>query len=263
MKSLLDKIILIAFLISGSLAFGQDTPEYRGFVNDYKNLLSQQERIQLERYLTNFAEQTSNEMVVVIIDLPDGVAMDNYSIDLARKWGIGGKNKDNGVLLAIYLNKRQVDIEVGYGLEPAIPDIVAFNVIDQNIRPAFRAENYFKGINDAVKVLGQAAKGEFNEAQKERYYRERGRSRKPGGGFGALLPIIILVIILIMRNRGNGGHGRGGGYGGGGWYWTPFLFGGFGGGGNYGSGNSGGGFGGGFGGFGGGDFGGGGASGGW
>lgn len=270
MKYLLAKLaktLTLVFLLGG-FAFGQSFPEYQGFVNDYKSLLSQPEKIQLERFLTNFAEQTSNEIVVVIMDLPEGADLQNYSIDLARTWGIGGKENNNGVLVAIYLNERQVDIEVGYGLEPVITDILAYNVITQHLRPAFREGQYFRGINEGVQVLASAAKEEFSEAQRQRYYNQR--SENPEGStsiFNLIVPIVILIIFISFVNRGGGGRGRGGGYGGGGWYWGPMFWGG---GSSYGGGSSGGGFGGfggggggGFGGFGGGDFGGGGASGGW
>lgn len=270
MKFLLAKAGIF-FLLLGCLAFGQSIPDYQGFVNDYKSLLSQPEKIQLERYLTNFAKQTSNEIVVVIMDLPEGADLQNYTVDMARTWGVGGKEKNNGVVMAIYLNERQVDIEVGYGLEPVITDILAYNVIAQHLRPAFRENQYFRGINEGVQVLAQAAKEEFSEVQKRRYYNEGGAASEGEDSiFNLIVPILIIIIFIAFVNRGNGGRGRGGGYGGGGWYWGPVFWGGGGshsggssggfGGGGFGGGGFGGG---GFGGFGGGDFGGGGASGGW
>ncbi|MCI4670171.1 MAG: TPM domain-containing protein [Bacteroidia bacterium] len=269
MKYLLARISLIIILVSPAFIMAQSVPAYQGFVNDYKGLLSKPEKIQLERYLTNFAEQTSNEIVVAIMDLPEGAVPQDYAIDIARSWGVGGAEKNNGVLMAIYMNTRQVDIEVGYGLEPVITDILSYNVIAQHLRPAFREGRYFDGINQGVQVLAAAAKEEFDDAQMKRYYTDqRGvESESDPVGNIVVIALIIFFIFFIMRRNNNGGRGRGGGYGGGGWYWGggPIIFGG--GGSSFGGGDSGGGFGGfgggDFGGFGGGDFGGGGAFGDW
>ncbi|MEM6379385.1 MAG: TPM domain-containing protein, partial [Bacteroidota bacterium] len=135
--------IILGILLLPAIIWAQSIPAYQGFVNDYKNLLTPTQKQQLEVSLTNFASQTSNEIAVLISDLPDNADLSNYSYRVARGWGIGSKKDNNGVLLAIYLNVRQVDIEVGYGLEPTIPDIVAFNIIDQDIRPAFKNGQYF------------------------------------------------------------------------------------------------------------------------
>ncbi|MEO1806549.1 MAG: TPM domain-containing protein [Bacteroidota bacterium] len=263
-------LLLLVFTGSlGSFSQAQNIPTQQGFVNDYKGLLSPSQKQELEFTLANFAQNTSNEISILISDLPQDAELRNYSYQVARTWGVGGAEENNGVLLAVYMNVRKFDIEVGYGLEPVIPDILAYNVIQQDLSPAFKQGQYFEGLKSATDVLMKAAQEEFDEASRQQYYQQNRRRRSQGeeGGIGTLIvPLIIIILFVILSRRGGGGRGgRGGGYGGGGWYWGPTIFGGgFGGGG--GGGDFGGGFGGGgggFGGFGGGDFGGGGAMGDW
>lgn len=255
---------LLVLLSLGSVlnSFGQAIPAYQGFVNDYVGLLRPDQRSQLEQYLTQFAQSTSNEIAIIIMNLPDeATSIEDYTIDLAREWGVGGAENDNGVIIAVYNNVRKVRIEVGYGLEGAIPDIVAYNIIEKDLKPAFRSGDYYGGLFQAVQVLSSAARAEINDANTQRYYNQTTASEGDGGGLPiGLIIFLIILLISITRNRNGGG-----GYGGGGWYWGPVFWGGGfrGGGGSDWTGGGGGFGGGGFGGFGGGDFGGGGASGGW
>lgn len=247
-------------------------PEYEGFVNDYMNLLSITEKQQLETYLVKLAESTSNEIVVAILESPEFGDHRFYTSGLATDWKIGQESKDNGVLLAVFPEDRKIIIEVGYGLEGAIPDIAARNIISKDISPSFRDGNYFQGISQGVQALGTLATGEISEAQRKRYYAPPRSTHAYSDSQISLREIIIIMIIIyiifsIIRrgNGGSGGYNRRGKYrGGGSWVFFPTSFGGgWGDSGGSGWGDSGGFGGGGFGGFGGGDFGGGGAMGDW
>lgn len=274
---------LFAVLISSLGAFcphiltaQEELPAYSGFVNDYAQLFTSSQRQELEAYLTQFAQQTSNELVVLTYNLPEGTDHVTFTGDLARSWGVGQQGKDNGLILAVYPNQRKVRIEVGYGLEGAIPDLAANNVIRKDITPYFQRNQYFEGVSRGIMALSDMAKGEINEAQRKRYYSQPSRRPASGNrGAGRIMLFVMIAIIIFVLMRG--GRGGGGGYngggryrgGGGGWFFLPmFLPGGgwgsSGGGWNSGGGSWGGGGGfGDFGGFGGGDFGGGGASGDW
>lgn len=265
---------LALFLLLSLPGWGQgfgymdQIPEEKGFVNDFANLLTRQQRVQLEAFLTQNAQQTSNEIAIAIMDLPEGAPVEDFTNDVARKWGIGGSDNNNGVLVAVYPNQRKMRIEVGYGLEPVITDALSGQIIREQMKPAFQRGDYYNGLILAVKTLVDAAKGEYNE-NSVRTYRSGRRGDSGGGGMNLIVLVIIVVLVITLIRRGGGGGG-GGGYGGGGWSWFPlfWLFGSGWGGGHHGGGGwgggSGGGFGGGdFGGFGGGDFGGGGASGDW
>jgi uncharacterized protein len=244
-------------------ALGQNIPARPNpprLVNDLAGMLSPAEVQSLEQKLVELDDSTSNQIAVVTIANLNDYPVEDYANKLFRQWGIGNAKNNNGVLLLVTKEDRKVRIEVGYGLEGAIPDAVASDIINRVLIPNFREGNYYAGINSAVDQLGRAARGDYSVA------RERPRRGNGGGGFSLGTIILIIVIIVILSNifRGGGGSGggrRGGMFGSGGGFF-PFPFpmggGGFGGGGGWGGGDSGG-----FGGFGGGSSGGGGASGSW
>ncbi len=219
-------------------------PNPPSLVVDYANIISAYDKQELNKKLIAIDDSSSNQIVVAIVQSLKGEVLENVALNTFREWGIGNKKTNNGVLLLIALDERKVRIEVGYGLEGAIPDITSKDIIERDIKPAFRQGHYYSGINDAVDDIAKAAIGEY------KVKRER-KSEKGIGGFGFL---IILIIIIIIVSAGGGGSGRSRNAS----WMLPLLFnsGGFGGGGGSSSG-------GGFGGFGGGSSGGGGASGGW
>ena len=232
-------------------------PNPPSLVVDNANVFASQDRQALERKLVALDDSTSNQICVVTVPSMNGEVIEEVANKTFRDWGIGNKKTNNGILILVAVNDRKIRIEVGYGLEGAVPDVTANDIINNDITPAFTQGNYLGGINAAVDDLSKAAVGEY------KVKRERQKS-SGGGGSNILGIIIIIIVIIIISSRG----GRGGRGGGGGWI-APILFnsGGFGG---FGGGNSGGGFGGfggdsggGFGGFGGGSSGGGGASGSW
>lgn len=229
-----------------------------GLVHDYAGLLSEDQKQQLETKLVNFDNSTSNQIVVLTVLSMQGNDIADYAVELGRAWGVGGKQFNNGIILLIAKNDRKLHIATGYGLEGAIPDVTASQIIQELIKPNFRNGDYNAGINQGVDALMAAAQGKYNIA---REYGGRSIS------FGTLLLIGIFIFIVIVIISRNSGGGRGGsfmsrrGHRG---FSGPFIWPSSGGGGWTGSGNwGGGGSSGGFGGFGGGSFGGGGASGDW
>ncbi|MFN5428814.1 MAG: TPM domain-containing protein [Bacteroidota bacterium] len=241
-------------------------PDPPRLVTDKAGVLSSAELSALEQKLVAVDDSSSNQIAVVIIKSLQDRPIEEYATKLFRTWGIGNKKTNNGVLLLVAVDDRKVKIEPGYGLEGAIPDIVADDIIRTKIAPAFREGNYYKGIDAATNEIAKAAVGEYKVARK------RNRSSDGDGSPSLVFFIILIIVFLILAGIGGGGGFGGGrrrsdfgslaegiilgsllngGRGGGGW-----------GGGGFGGGS--GGFGGGgFGGFGGGSSGGGGASGGW
>ena len=227
-------------------------------VNDYAEKLTPEQEHALEAKLVAYNDSTSSQITVVTIGSLKGYDIAEYGLALGRKWGVGGKQYNNGVIVLVSLEDRLARIEVGPGLEGAIPDITAKSIIDNAIVPNFRSENYYRGLDQATDLVIKAAAGEYKAPQ--------GYGKKSSGkGIGAGAIIFILALIFLFSGRG-GGRGKGGmisrrGYRdvGAAWIIGSLL----GGSGRGGGGFSGGGGGGGFGGFGGGSFGGGGASGSW
>ncbi|MBP6144136.1 MAG: TPM domain-containing protein [Sediminibacterium sp.] len=229
-------------------------PNPATLVTDAAGVLSAEQKQALENKLVAIDDSSSNQIAVVIIPSLDGYPKEEYATKLFREWGIGNKKTNNGILLLIAINDRQIRIEVGYGLEGAIPDITALNIIDNDIKPAFKAGNYYEGIDQATDNIAKAAVGE---------YKVKKAKKSKGKGSGGLFILILVIIFIVLR----GGRGGGSNIGGGGFsdVATGMLLGSLLGGGNRhgggGWGDSGGG--GGFGGFGGGSSGGGGAGGSW
>lgn len=254
----MKRLIPILFLlVLTATVMAQDLlpkPNPPRLVNDAANVLSREQVAILEERLVALDDSTGNQIAIVIIPTLKGYDVADYANKLFRAWGIGGSKHNNGVLILVAMAEKKFRIEVGYGLEGAIPDITAGSIIDNDLRPNFINGDYYRGFDEAITSLGKAAAGEYSE--------KRNRNRDDGGGSSIFVFFIILfVVIMIVSRRGGGGRGGGmmsrRGYSSLIW---PLLFGG-GGGGRGGGGWSGGG--GGFGGFGGGSSGGGGASGGW
>lgn len=258
--------LLLTFFAAIPGLRAQSIPEAPNrLVSDFSGTLSQGEQDALEAKLLAFEDSTSNQIAVVLVRTTDGYEVGDYAVRLAKKWGVGGKKYNNGIVLLAAIDDRSVTIQTGYGMEGAVPDVIAYRIIQNEIKPYFREQNYYKGLDKATDALIAYTKGEYKADPKE---------RDEDGGVGSLLfgiIVIVIIITLISKNNG-GGNGRGGGRvmtgkGASDIFWWTLLNnmgrggsggGGFGGG--FGGGSSGGG---GFGGFGGGGFGGGGASGRW
>lgn len=256
-------IYLFAFLLAmcgmPSIGKGQTLPNAPNpprLVNDFTGTLTSDQQQFLEKKLVAFDDSTSTQIAVVIIKSTEGQDIAQYAVDLGRKWGIGGKQFNNGVLLLIAKDDRKLNIATGYGVEGALPDITAKHIIDDEIVPNFKGDDYFRGIDEGTNAIMQAVKGEYHVTRK-----------KSSSGSGAGMFVLFIVILILVAILRSGGGGKGGGYASRKGYRDflgPFLLGNLlGGSGRGGGGWSGGGSSGGFGGFGGGSFGGGGASGGW
>jgi len=259
-------LVIIVLVVSSIATHAQNIPARPNpprLVNDLANVLSPEQRDILEERLVAFDDSTSNQIAIVTIPTLGQYDIESYANKLFRSWGIGTAKHDNGILILVAANDHKMRIEVGRGLEGPIPDVTAKDIIENDLVPNFRQGNFYRGFDEAITSLEQAAAGEYHE--------RRNRDDNSGKGGGFLVFIIILFIVLFIVGRGGGP--RGGimsrrGFSG---WWIPFLFsGGWGNGrrgggwsgGSWGGGGFGGG-GGGFGGFGGGSSGGGGASGGW
>ena len=230
-------------------------------VNDFANLLSPNEKQQLESDLVRYFDSTSTQIAVVTLaDLGDYDIVD-WATEIGKKWGVGMKQKNNGVVIIVSLAPRKKTfIATGYGVEGFLPDIICKRIVEQYINPKFKEGKFYEGLNGGFQGIRAAAKGEFvNENPK--------KNSDDEASFWIFVAIMIAVLIFIIwsqnarrgsaqytsrrRQYDNGGGwifwGGGGGFGNG--------SGGFGGGSDSDSGS--------FGGFGGGDFGGGGAGGDW
>lgn len=262
----MKKLALLIAVLFSVCAFAQiekyipDPQNPPKLVNDFAGLLTPEQIQHLESKLVAYDDSTSNQFVIVTVkDLHDYAAVD-YAVALGRKWGVGGKEFNNGVIILISTGgdegNRDAFIAPGYGLEGAIPDITANTILNAELIPHLRAEDYYTAFDRTTDALIQAAAGEYKAPA--------GYGKRNKGRGVSVAKIIIGIIVLFFVLTMFGGGNRGGGYmsrrGYRGGFLGPAIFGGLGGGGFGGGGGSGGG---GFGGFGGGSFGGGGAGGSW
>ncbi len=251
--------------------FGQSIPERPSpprLVNDFANVLSAKQVRALETKLVRFNDTTSNQITIITVKSLGDYTPSMFAYEIGEKWKVGQKGFDNGIVLLVKPKLSASDrgrayIAVGYGLEPVIPDAIAKRIVDNEMVPYFKQNDYYGGINQATNVLMKFAAGEISKD---------GYEKKPETpAVFSLLPFIIIFIIIIMIRRSGGSQGIGGRSSNNS-LWTALLIGsmmnnsshsGSWGGFSGGSGGFGGGGGGGFGGFGGGSFGGGGAGGSW
>ncbi|MCR6555155.1 TPM domain-containing protein, partial [Aeromonas sp. CPF2-S1] len=131
-------LALCLLLCATALHAAPDFPALTGRVVDEANLMSRKQAHQLAQQLAVFEKRSGVQLVVVSIDTLAGDTIEEYGYQLGRHWGIGQKGKNNGVLLIIAQDERKVRIEVGYGLEGALPDAIAANIIQTRILPAFK-----------------------------------------------------------------------------------------------------------------------------
>jgi len=250
-------LALLALILLAAPLAAQEFPALTGRVVDAANILPPEVEARIEARSKAIEAATTAQLVVATIPDLEGYPIEDYGYRLGRHWGIGQKDKNNGVLLIVAPNERRVRIEVGYGLEPVLTDALSSVIIQRQILPAFRAGDLPGGVEAGFEAIARQFELPPEDARANVAAAEaaRGGDEEPPGLFFILFLLFLALWLWLALKRSKGGRparrggpiviwgpGMGGGWGSGGW--------------------GGGGFGGGFGG-GGGGFGGGGASGGW
>jgi uncharacterized protein len=259
--------LALAFVAAAMLADRYDElipPKPARYVTDRADVLGAGGAEALNAKLEQFERDTSNQ-VLVWIDrkIPEGFTLEDFTVRAGQKWIVGQKDEDNGLVFFVFTDDKKMRIEVGHGLEGVLPDVTAQRILDDEVRPRFRAGDFPGGVNAGVDAIMAAIRGEYKGSGRTVDEERRGGSARMSTCFIALLffGIFIVLPILMRKSRAFRTHGgRGwwssggwGGWGGGGGGWSGGGFGGGGGGWGGGGGFSGGG----------GSFGGGGASGSW
>lgn len=212
-------------------------------VNDYTSTLSKSQINDLERKLVAYNDSTSTQFLVLLVDDLQDYTIEEYATKIGQSWGVGQQGKNNGAVIVVKPkignSKGQVTIQTGYGIEEYVTDFTAKRIIEKEMIPSFKENDYYAAIDKAVSVMMDLCSGKFTQDK----YNEEG-----GNALLGFIIIGIIILIIIWGNKGrSSSYSRSG-------FSSSWIGGGFGGGG----GSSGG-----FSGFGGGSFGGGGASGSW
>ncbi len=257
MKAFIRFLVLATGLAVGAGLRGAETipPAPAQYFNDYANAVPAQVGRELNAQLEQFERDSSNQLLVAIYPtMASDSSVEDYTVRVAQAWKVGQRAKNNGAVLFVFMQEHQLYIQVGYGLEARLPDATAHDIIENILKPAFRANDYAGGLRRGVAAMIAATKGEYQGTG--RTAADQSRS-----GTGSVFPwIMILLFILLIARAALRGPTLLGGRGGGALLWGvgSVLGGGRGGGGGWSGGGGGGGFSGG-----GGSFGGGGAGGSW
>ena len=226
---------LLCLVLTGAIYAGPVFPPLTGRVVDGAGILSAETQQTLAGMLAQHERQTGNQVVVVTVKSLQGYTIDDYGYQLGRAWGIGQKARNNGALLLVAPNERDVRVEVGYGLEGRLTDAQSKLIIENLILPEFRKGNFDSGVVAGTTTLLKVLGGDASTLPQP--------TTEPGqdqgsSGVGFLVAIVFIMLFfgrffwpLLFLGGFSGRHGR---YGGGG-----FSRGGFsGGGGSFGGGGA-------------------------
>ena len=230
-------IVLLLGLLTPPAARCALPPAPQDYVLDEAGVFAPAQKEALARKLEQFERDTSEQLLVAVFPaVPDGEVMEDFTQRTFDAWGVGQKGKDNGMVLFVFPESRQLRVEVGYGLEGAVPDALAGRIINDEIVPLFRAGDLAGGIERGADALMAATQGEYTGTG-----RLAGEEDWAGDGWLLLLFLLIFLAIVLWTNRpgahpggtvyspsgrrdvwipsggfGGGGSSGGGGFGGGG-----------------------------------------------
>ena len=188
-------IILLWLIISVAVNAAPEFPQLDDRVVDTAGLLSTSTRDALSSELATHERETSNQIVVVTLTSLQGYSIDDFGNQLGRHWGIGQKERDNGVLLIVAPNERKVRIEVGYGLEGVLTDALSHNIIQKVILPQFKRGEMQQGIVNGVRAIMQALEGTFEPLGDKR--------NNKLGEIAAMLFIFLIGLGELVATRIN------------------------------------------------------------
>jgi len=186
---------LILFLWA-PMAYGLDVPKLKGHVNDYGDILTPYAERQIEGVLRQLEQTDSTQIVVLTISSLEGDALGDYSMRVVEEWKIGQKDSDNGAILLIAKNDRKLRIEVGYGLEGSLTDLISGRIIRNIIGPQFKSGNFDRGVMEGVQAMILAVRGEFKATATA--HRD---TRRRSSGNSKLFVLIVFIYLINMMGR--------------------------------------------------------------
>lgn len=190
----LPRVLLAAVLHFAAPPAGADVPvpQLRARVTDLTATLSQEQRAALEQKLAALEARKGSQVAVLLVPTTQPETVEQYAIRVFEQWKLGRKGMDDGVLLLVAKNDRRLRIEVGYGLEGAIPDAIAKRVIDEDIVPLFKQGNFYGGISAGTDRISKLIEGESMPPPR--------RTAAPGSGWSTET-LFIGFIILAMASQ--------------------------------------------------------------
>jgi uncharacterized protein len=206
-------LVLIVCVCASGVASALTFPTLTGRVVDEANVIDQATRNALTQKLADLETKTTDQLVVVTLKSLQGTSIEDFGYQLGRQWGIGQKEKNNGVLLIVAPNERKVRIEVGYGLEGTLTDALSKVIIETAIVPRFRANDMSGGISRGVDNIIQVLSGDAELFKQQTATRQVAAHRSANNVYALVfvavwLGIAGIVFLTMMRNRGGPGRGR-------------------------------------------------------
>lgn len=205
MKKILSAILFFtAWMGMSQVAERPEPPKlYNNLSKEFPDFISNEQSATLEEKLEVFANETSNQICIVVIDDLNGYEAGQYATELGNKWGVGKKDKNNGIVILIKptggKGQRNLFISVGYGLEGAIPDLATKRIRDEEMYPYMAQGQFYEALDNATTKLMKLAKGEIDVKDYTR------RRNEQGGGLTFLILAVIIIIMLIRMFKGGGG----------------------------------------------------------
>jgi uncharacterized protein len=190
--------LAIATLFAFSLQAAEVIPpKPAGYFNDYAGIVSKEAALRFNEELAQFERETSNQIVVAIFPkMQSDSDIADYTQRVAQGWGVGQKERRNGAVFFVFIQDRKMFIQVGYGLEGALPDATCFDITEFQVKPRFRANDYEGGLDIGIDSILKAVRGEYKGSGKTVAEQSRG-----GSGASGLLPFIVFVIALTIISR--------------------------------------------------------------
>lgn len=247
-------LALCAALLGSVPAYAFEIPANDGFVTDSIGLLSAEQEATLEKTLSDYQAQTTNEVALVLVNELDGLPIEQVALDIGRKWGVGSAENRNGVVILFSYKDKQIRMEVSDGLEGALPDLATQGILQTDMLPLFREGKYYEGFAAGISAMQKHIGGEYTA---DRYGSMESEGAWPyimffgfmmlniftsvfattrswwlggvvGGIFGIVLtalyswwlsiPVLVILGLLFdyfLSKGGGGGRGGRGGWGGG------------------------------------------------
>jgi uncharacterized protein len=246
-------MVALLFVLAAMSSYAAEVipPKPAAYFNDYAGVVSKEAANRFNEQLAQFERETSNQVVVAVFPkMQSDSEIADYTQRVAQAWGVGQKERRNGVVLFVFTQDRKMFIQAGYGLEGALPDLTAFDITEYRIKPHFRNNDYEGGLAEGIDSIFKAIRGEY-KGSGTTVTERRGRSGPPSFLFFIVFVVILMVISRVTRRRGGYGYSSGrkgpvfipmgfGGGGSGGWSSGGGGFSGFsGGGGSFGGGGAG------------------------
>ena len=171
-------------------------PKPDRYFNDYAGVVSKEAASRFNEQLAQFERDTSDQVVVAVFPKMESDSdIADYTQRVAQAWGVGQKERRNGVVLFVFIQDRKMFVQVGYGLEGALPDATAFDITERRIKPLFRTGNYEAGLATGIDLICKAIRGEYKGSGKTV------AERLGGGPLSNVMPFIIFIVVLMLLSR--------------------------------------------------------------